>query len=200
MIKAVIFDMGGVILRTDDPAKREAMARRLGTTRADLEAVVFESPTSIRAELGEIPEAEHWKLMAERYGQPPETYHELHMEFFSGDEVDLELIDFIQSLKPKYKLGMLSNAWTNARRDITRIRPYLDLFDASIFSCEVNLRKPDARIFELMLKRLGVQADEAIFVDDFQRNIAGAAAIGLHTILFQNRQTVEKEIRQLLHA
>jgi beta-phosphoglucomutase-like phosphatase (HAD superfamily) len=70
MIKAVIFDMGGVILRTVDPTKREAMAKRLGVTRSELEAVVFQSETSVQSELGQLSEAGHWKAVLAYFNQP----------------------------------------------------------------------------------------------------------------------------------
>ena len=183
-IRAIIFDMGGVILRTDNQAIREAMARRLGTTCAELEEIVFQSPTSIQAELGEISDVDHWAFVADHYRQPVENCMDLYSEFFSGDEIDLELIGYIKALKTNYKIGLLSNAWTHARQNLTRLQPYLDLFDVSIFSCEVNLRKPDARIFDLILKRLDVKAGEAVFVDDFKCNIEGAKSAGLHAVSF----------------
>ena len=60
MIKAVIFDMGGVILRTVDAGEREALAERLGTTRRELEKVLFHSPTAFKSETGELSVREHW--------------------------------------------------------------------------------------------------------------------------------------------
>ncbi len=61
--------------------------------------------------------------------------------------------------------------------------PYDELFDAIVNSCEVGLRKPDPAIYHLTLQRLGgVAPEEAVLLDDFESNLAGARAIGMHGI------------------
>jgi len=200
LIKAVIFDMGGVIYRTVDQSKREAMARRLATTRRELEETLFLGPTSIQSELGRISDLDHWKFVLAHYKQPVEKYREIYAEFFAGDALDLELIAYMRTLKSKYKIGLLSNAWVNARQNITQLQDFMDIFDVSIFSAEVGMRKPDARIFNLVLDRLGVRAEEALFVDDFPDNIESAAALGMHTVLFRGRQNAVEEINRFLGA
>ena len=63
-IRAVIFDMGGVILRTEDLTSRSEQAKRFGLTRKELENIVFQSPESIKAEVGEYTAEEHWLNVA----------------------------------------------------------------------------------------------------------------------------------------
>ena len=198
MIKAIIFDMGGVILRTVDPSIREQMAMRLGTTRQELEQVLFLSPTSLQSEIGELSEVEHWKVVLAHYGQPAESYPEMYAEFFSGDAIDMEMITYIEFLKTDYKLGLLSNAWMNARKNLIQLHDFLDLFDVSIFSAEVGLRKPDERIYRLMLEHLQIEPQESIFVDDFPMNIEGAAAIGMHAVHFRDREQAICDVNQIL--
>jgi epoxide hydrolase-like predicted phosphatase len=199
-IKAVIFDMGGVILRTVDLGRREAMAKRLGTTRTELEKALFLSPTSLQSELGELSDVEHWQTILTLYHQPVENYPQMYAEFFSGDEIDLDLIAYIRSLKKDYKVGLLSNAWMNARQNIKELHDFMDIFDVSIFSAEVGLRKPDARIFQLMLDKLQVEAGEAVFVDDFPQNIAGAQGVGLHTVLFRDSESAVRDVNNILES
>jgi len=191
--------MGGVILRTVDPGIREKMAERLGTTRRELEHTLFLSPSSLKSEIGEISDVDHWKIVLEKYHQPLENYQQMYREFFSGDEIDLELIAYMRKLKEKnLKVALLSNAWVNTRQNMIHLYDFLDLFDVSIFSAEVGLRKPDERIFKLVLERLQVSAPEAIFVDDYEPNIEGAAALGLNAILYQGRENAVREINNLL--
>lgn len=190
--------MGGVILRTRDYAFREALAQRFGTTRKELEKVIFFSPSAKQTEMGKISDAEHWQSVLRHFGQPQENYLQAYREFFTGDEIDLDMVAYIQTLKPTYQLGLLSNAWKNARETITLMHPYLDLFDVSIFSAEVGLRKPEAPIFQLMIERLGIQPHQAVFVDDFPENVAGAAAAGLHAVHFQERDQAIAHINALL--
>ena len=70
-----------------------------------------------------------------------------------------------------------------------------DAVDDIVVSAEVGIAKPDGRIFELALARLGVQPAEAVFVDDFARNIEGARAIGMPAVHFKNTAQAVAEVR-----
>jgi epoxide hydrolase-like predicted phosphatase len=74
----------------------------------------------------------------------------------------------------------------------------LDVFDVVIFSAEVRLAKPDPRIYQLMLDKLGVQAAEAIFIDDFQENIDAAQALGIHGVHFENSLQARQTVMQII--
>ena len=73
-----------------------------------------------------------------------------------------------------------------------------DVFDELIISAEVGVAKPDAGIYELTLERLNVAPSEAVFVDDFPRNIAGAQAVGMKAIHFRDSNQVRAELDRLL--
>ena len=103
-------------------------------------------------------------------------------------------------LHETYKTALLSNAWDDLRQVIAEKWHFEDAFDAMIISAEVGLAKPDPRIFQLALERLGVEADQAIFVDDFERNVEGANALGLHGIQFQTPQQMRFDLDRLLNG
>ncbi|GCE51166.1 2-haloacid dehalogenase/putative hydrolase of the HAD superfamily [Thermosporothrix hazakensis] len=85
-----------------------------------------------------------------------------------------ELATFLHSLRPRYKVALLSNAWSEARSDFNRLF-HLDRFvDLQIFSAEEGLAKPDERIYRLALTRLGVAPEETLFLDDRLENILAA--------------------------
>lgn len=197
-IKAVIFDMGGVLLRTIDPVPRELMAQRFGTTRKELEQFVFLSPTSLRSEIGEISEIQHWQAVLKHFGQENLDALSAYEEFFSGDAIDKELLSYATSLKVDFQLGLLSNAWMHARQHINKNYTFMDIFDIAIFSAEIGLRKPDPRIFHLILDRLGVSANEAVFIDDFQENVESAINLGFAGIQFFDTNEVIEQLRTLL--
>lgn len=197
-IKAVIFDMGGVILRTEDLTSRTQLAAKFSLTRKELENIVFQSPESVRAELGEFTREQHWKNIARLLRFPESEVDEFQRAYWDGDAVDAELEAYIRELRPRYKTGLLSNAWLGTREmTVERGYTFLTAFDETIFSCEVHLRKPDARVFHLMLERLGIKAGEAVFVDDFLRNIEGAQAAGLKTVWFKGREDAIRQLKEL---
>ena len=196
--KAVIFDMGGVILRTEDPTPREKLAEEFGTTRKELEKFIFISPTSIQSEVGAISDEEHWKVVLEHFMRTDLTFEEVYERFFSGDKIDQKLLEFAKSLKPQYQIGLLSNAWENARKHLSKRFDFIDPFDVCIFSSEVGARKPDKEIFFITLDCLGIKPEEAIFIDDLEENLVGAKKVGLRTILFESTEKTIEQIKNIL--
>src|SRR5512143_3923238 len=120
--KAVFFDLGGVIVRTEYQAPRQHLAERLGMEYDDLVRAVFDSETARRAFRGEISEDQHWALVARRLGREPNEIGALRDEFFGGDIVDHELVEFIRSLRPRLKTGAITNAWSGTRQFMARTR------------------------------------------------------------------------------
>jgi epoxide hydrolase-like predicted phosphatase len=197
-IRAVFIDFGGVIVRTDDKRPRFRQAERLGMTSNDLEKIIFESETSKRASIGEIPEEAHWQAVAAALGVSRQESDKITAEFFSGDRVDISLLDFLRSLRPERKVGLISNAWSGLRALITR-QKFDDVFDEMIISAEVGLIKPDPRIYRLALEKLGARPEETVFLDDVLVNVEGARSVGMNAIQFTQPEKTLEELKQLLH-
>lgn len=197
-ISAVIFDFGGVLVRTEDRAPRLELADSLGMTYQELNDLIFESESARLATVGEITTQEHWESLRAELGLSADEFPRVPKEFFGGDVLDEALIDTIHALRPRFKTALLSNAWDDLRDVIINEWKIADAFDELIISAEEGVAKPDAGIYELTLERLNVAACEAVFVDDFPRNIAGAQAVGMHAIHFQDSKQVHTELDRLL--
>ncbi|GAB4400474.1 MAG: HAD family phosphatase [Anaerolineales bacterium] len=198
-IRAIYFDLGGVIVRTEDKGPRAALAAEFGMSYEEMDAFVFRCKTAQQASTGQISEQEHWRDVARRLKRPEAEWPRLSEAFFAGDRVDRQLLAFIQSLRPALKTGVISNAWDGLRAYMRR-EGFLAPFDEIIISAEVGIIKPDARIYQYALEKLKVQAEEAIFVDDFAENIAAANALGMRGVHFQSAAQAMEEIRALLSA
>ncbi len=185
-INAVIWDFGGVIIRTEDPASREQLIADLGVTRDYLSELTFSGEAGTRAQLGEITQAELWQHVRSELNLAPSEYPDLMKRFFGGDVVDFELVDYIRSLRSRYTTALLSNAWNDLRDIITNRWNFADAFDVMVISGEEGVMKPDPRIYQIALERSGVQPPETVFIDDFIENIEAARKIGMHGIHFQN--------------
>lgn len=198
MIRAVFFDLGGVLLRTEHEAPRQHLAGRLGVEYEDLVRAVFDSETSRQASLGVIREEQHWQAVAKRLKRPKEA-EVIRDEFFAGDALDHTLLDFLRSLRSKFKTGLISNAWSGLRQYIVDHK-FEDAFDHMIISAEVGVVKPDPRIYHMALEQLGVSPNEAVFVDDFIENVKGAQAVGMSAIHFKESQETIQHIKTLLKS
>jgi epoxide hydrolase-like predicted phosphatase len=197
-IKAVIWDMGGVLLHEADSAPRKKLAQQYGVELIKLYDLVFNSQSAALAARGEISEEEHWRRIAVELGVPPADLENFHSAFWSGDEVDSELIQFIRSLRPTYKTALLSNAWTGTRKALDEYYGCLDIFDEVVISAEIRLAKPDPAIYRAMLTLLDLPANQTIFVDDLAENIEAANALGIHGIRFENTRQAIQDVRRLL--
>jgi putative hydrolase of the HAD superfamily len=198
-IRAVFVDYGGVIGRTEFQAPRQHLAERLGKEYEELVMLVFGSESSIRASLGQISEDEHWRILIGKLGLPLSEMTVVKDQFFAGDVVDRDLLAFLGGLRPEHRVCLVSNAWSGLRPWLAE-RGYDQPFDEMIISAEVGVMKPEARIYELALAKLGVAAAESVFVDDFPENVEGARAVGMQAILFKEPEEAEQELTQLLRA
>ena len=190
--------MGGVIVRTEDRAAREAWEQRLDLPVGRLDHEVFESPESRRASVGEASAEEVWRGVAERHGLDSEQRAQLERDFWAGDLVDEALVDVIRSLRPQYTTAMLSNAWPDVRKVIEDQWGFADAFEEIVISAEVGMVKPSPEIYQLTLRRLRVEPEQAVFIDDFEENVEGARAVGLHAIQFRTKQQTLRELFDLL--
>jgi len=199
-IKAVIWDMGGVLLREEDPIPREKLAAEYGISVNRLYELVFQSESSKLAGLGEISEEEHWNRVAQTIGIPPDRLGDFQTRFWAGDRVDPQLSDFISGLKGEYRTALLSNAWSGTRKALDEYYGCLDLFHHIIISAEVKLAKPDPAIYCETLQLVEVKPGEAIFVDDLQENVDAANELGIHGIRFHKADQAIADVRKLLNS
>lgn len=177
MLKAIIFDCFGVLVGTGYWKTFERAGGNLARDKRFLDDILYKSSS------GTITSGELLLKSAERLGIPLQDWKNL---LHQDEKPNRELFTFIEKqLKPKYKIGFLSNV---ARGGINDKIPghLLELFDTIVVSAEVGLAKPDPEIFELTADRLGVAPAGCLFVDDNEPYLAGAQSVGMKTHLFKD--------------
>lgn len=208
-ISAVIFDFGGVIIT---PITRQIgmIAEGLGCSAAELHHVMmgpqFESGDHPwhRLERGEISMEVLQGMLEPIAAQAGMTFRGDEVEKILAPgmyEVNTFVLDKIAELRGRgYKTALLSNS-------IREFRPKLEedvpphLFDAYVDSSHVGMRKPEPEIFHHTLGALGLdRASDAVFLDDFAGNLAGATAVGLRTIHVKNPREALVELDALLRG
>ncbi len=195
-IKAVIFDLGGVLVRTEFPEVRQRLEERLGFAPGTLGQTVWGGEDWELAQIGRISYEEYWRRVGAALGfSSNEEIKNFRREYFSGDRVDQGLVGLIRQLRPRYKIGLLSNApdrlgiWLDEEWGIK------DLFDSIVYSAKVGIVKPDPRMFHLILEQLDVAPSEVLFIDDYPRNIDAALALGMQTIRFTSTKALREQLR-----
>jgi putative hydrolase of the HAD superfamily len=197
-LRAVYFDLGGVIVRTEFQAPRQHLAERLGLEYEDIVKAVFEGESTRRASIGAISEDEHWASVVHKLHLPASDIQSVRDDFFAGDITDRKLLDFMRGLRKTVKVGLISNAWSGLRPWIIS-QKFEDAFDTMTISAEVGVMKPDAQIYHLALESLSVHPEEAILLDDFIENVKGAQEVGMAAIHFVEPEQALKELEQLLN-
>jgi epoxide hydrolase-like predicted phosphatase len=198
VVDAVIFDLGGVLVRTEDRKPRTQLAARLDMTYDQLSALVFDSQSAIQAMKGEISADAHWQVIKNKLGLSDQDLKLVQTDFWAGDVLDENLVNFLRQLRPRYKTALLSNAWDDLRQMIEEVWQITDAFDRMVISSEVGLVKPDQAIYQRMIAELGVAPSKAVFVDDFQHNVEGARSAGLMAIHFQSPEKALGDLQVLL--
>lgn len=199
MIKALIFDMGGVLIRTIDTGPRLSICEKYGITRDELEGELFFSQSTADAEKGLKTDEEHYRTAMKNLGIDESQEKDFTDRFWGGDRMDYELLDKIAQYRKKVKTGLLSNAMKGTRKSIQeRFGSIEYAFDVVIFSAEIGMRKPGKEIYDYILDLLDAKPHEAIFVDDLYDNIIGAREAGLHTVHFKSTEQAITEVERLM--
>ncbi len=193
-VRAVIFDWGGVIttpildtvmawLETDRIDRDSYTAAMRPWVRQAYGPDASESPIHA-LERGEMSDEEFEATLAAMLvgldGQPVAAPG-LLKRMFAASVLQDEMLELIRDLRGAgVRTGLLSNSW--GARDGYPRHLFGDLFDDVVISAEVGMRKPEQRIFDLAVTRLGVTPAEAVFVDDVEGNITAARGLGFATV------------------
>lgn len=189
MIKAVIFDCFGVLIGDVLRTQVEAV-ERLDPPRGRMLRDAMRA-----ADRGMLTRDEYFDRLAELFAV---TRHALEASFEKGFVKNEELIAFIPSLRPSFKVALLSNVRARARLDELFGEGELDrLFDTVIASGDVGIIKPERAIYELTAEQLGVQPDECVMVDDVEQYCEGAEVVGMTAIRFTSTDRFLKDFEAL---
>jgi putative hydrolase of the HAD superfamily len=208
VIRAVISDFGGV-LTTPLLAGFVAYQEEAGVPLEELgrgmqrAAEAYGEHPLYLLERGEIAEAEFARRLAEQLGGEFDLAR-LRQLYFERIEPNPPMIDYMAELRGRgLRMALLTN---NVREwePLWRAKlPELDeIFELVVDSAFVGMRKPERRIYELTLERLGdgLRAEECLFLDDFELNCEGARAVGMRAVLFHDAEQAMAEVESALGA
>jgi putative hydrolase of the HAD superfamily len=193
----LILDYGNVLTWPQDQGWMEAAAQRMGTSPAAFRAAYWQHRHDYDADL---PAFEYWRrVIAAARPTGNGAVAEADYRWLVAHDVDswCRYRPEVWTLAADFRaaggrIALLSNSGPEVMACVRADHPLEARFDAVVISCEVGLAKPDPRIFELCLDRLGLSAGEALFVDDRADNVEGAARVGLATLHFEGPDALER--------
>jgi putative hydrolase of the HAD superfamily len=194
-INAVIFDWGGVLIEDPAPALFKYCANALGVSEKQY-IIAFDICMN-DFQTGTVTEQQFWTNMTKRLKAPMPKTDSLWTEAFTAAyRPRREMFSLASRLR---KAGCKTAILSNTEKPVVEIinKQKYDAFDVTVLSCLEGTAKPERKIYDLTLDRLGIPAGQALFIDDKQPNIDGAKQAGLQTILFENTCNFKKEIAGL---
>jgi len=198
-IKAIVFDYGQVISLPQDPTVMDTLARLAGVERERFESTLW----SLRGEYdrGMLSSMEYYRKVLSSLGvsMDEKSIAELiAIDLSSWKNIDSDTLSLMEDVKKAgYVLGILSNmphdflAW--ARENL----PVFSLPQVNLFSCEVNLIKPEDAIYKKLLSMLNMEAAAVVFFDDKPENIESARAAGIQAFLWESAESARRELASL---
>lgn len=187
MIKAVIFDCFGVFYV--DPFSH-FIAAAAPTVQRELRDLM------LAEDLGHVGQAELVRRYSELTGiAAADVRNRLYGQQSIRNDT---LLAYAESLRPAYKVALLSNVRPHAMDAYFTPVERAQYFDTVVLSSEVGLVKPQPEIYELAAERLGVAPREAVFVDDLPANCDGARAVGMHAVVYTGLRQAQADLAALL--
>lgn len=197
MIKNIIFDIGNVLM----PFAYRPFFESFGYDENTVERLckaTAQSPDWNELDRGVLS----YEEVLERFIRNDPQLEDIIRKVFVDLHGILGLYDYtegwIKQLKEDgYGVYYLSNFFQKAEEDCEERMGFLELTDGGILSYKDKVTKPDKQIYELLLDRYGLKAEECVFLDDTKKNIDGAGTLGIKGVLFKNRAQAVEELQKL---
>lgn len=199
-IKNIIFDLGGVLIDWDP----RYVYRQIFETEKEMDWFLENITTyewNVQQDAGRtLSDATNELLVKHpKWASEIQAYYGRWEEMLGGpiDET-VTLLQQLIDLK-KYRILALTN-WSHETFPVAidRYGYFLNLFEGILVSGVEKMKKPDKEIYDLMLSRYDLVAQESVFIDDSEKNIIGAKVCGIHGIVCKNPQQVKEDLMALL--
>lgn len=194
-IKSIIFDWGGVLIDDPNPGLMQYCATALRVSRETY--IEAHSKFADGFQIGSVCEDEFWGKICSELNVPKPNIPSLWAEAFEAAYVPRNsMFSMAASLQENgYRTAILSNTEVPAMQYF--YQQQYDMFDVLVFSCAEGIQKPNRKIYELTLEKLGSQPRQSVFIDDNPKYINGAKEVGINTVLFENIDQVKEELNRL---
>ena len=194
-LDALVLDYGEVLVRAQPPGSVQRMAALARLDEEEFRLRYWRS--RLDYDKGALSDLEYWRGVIDGPGID-DSERDAIADALAAADYDSwsDYREDVWALAAAFKrrggrTAILSNGVPAVINRVRRDRPLADYFDVVVVSCEVGCTKPDPRIYELCLARLGARAEATLFVDDRIENLEGAARHGIRTLHFVGDESVE---------
>jgi putative hydrolase of the HAD superfamily len=192
-LDALVLDYGEVLVRAQPPGSVQRMAALAGLDEEEFTRRYWR--WRLDYDRGVLSDDEYWRRVTDGSDSAASASVGEVMsaaDYDSWSDFREDVWDVAAEFKRRGgRTAILSNGVPGVINRVRRERRLSDYFDVVIVSCEVGCTKPDSRIYEVCLGRLGTRAEATLFVDDRVENLEGAARLGIQTLHFVGDESVD---------
>ena len=198
MIRAVISDLGRVVLWFDNDIFLRKLAMRSGKPFAEVKSAVHGDLELLRRfDAGAVTPAGFHARVMEIVGAdiPPGDFYEMYSDIFTLNPAAVDVLARVKAAG--IKVLLLSNTDSERFGFVRRRFPELGLFDGFVLSYEIKLLKPDPAIYRAAARLAGCALAECVFIDDMEENVRGAIETGLAGVHYRPETDLAAELKNL---
>jgi len=196
-LRAIIFDIGRVLIRVDVAGAMSGLADGVSLVPEEVWYALQKDPRWKDWQEGRISPRDWHLHVSRRLGSKLgfEQFVEVWNRALDPKPIHDEA--FLEKLGKRYRLALLSNTDPLHVAHLEKTFGFFRLFPARIYSCSVGASKPNPVIYKEALKACKVKAQEAVYVDDVPAYAQAAAQLGLHGIVFQSPEQLQSDLQRL---
>jgi putative hydrolase of the HAD superfamily len=195
--RAIIFDIGRVLLRVDVSRAMDGLASGLSLTPQEVWSAIEKDPRWLDWQEGRISPRDWHLHLTKRLGASLtfEQFCEAWNRALDPNPIHPE--SFIEKLSRNYRLALLSNTDAIHMSNEDARFPFFRFFPIRIYSYRVGASKPDPLIYRAALQACNVQAEQAVYIDDVPAYAEAARRLGVTAINFQSPEQLQSDFRSL---
>ncbi len=196
-LKAIIFDIGRVLVRIDVGRAMQGLASGSSLSPSELWTAIEKDPRWPDWQEGRMSPRDWYLHLAKRFGGnfTFEQFTEVWNRVL--DPLPIQEDAFLKSLSNRYRLALLSNTDPIHVQHLEASYSFFAFFPARIYSCAVGASKPNPLIYREALRALKVQAQEAVYIDDIAAYVEAAQRLGMAGIQFQSPSQLAADLKSL---
>jgi len=195
MIKGVVFDIGGVLFTNGTAEAIKKISKRFGIDEQKVREILM-GELGERYRRGEITREEFWESARRLWGDSVdvEEASKIWHECYKPRKDVFELLEELK--RSGYRLFFLSDSTEERNEFLERKYGFLRYFEDGVFSHEVGMKKPERRIYELLIRKTNMKASELVFIDDRKEFLEPARKLGMKTIHFRDGRELRERLKK----
>jgi glucose-1-phosphatase len=196
-LRAIIFDIGRVLVRVDVARAMQGLASGTSHTPAELWSAIEKDPRWPDWQEGRISPRDWYLHLNQRLGGGLTFEQFTEVWNRALDPAPIHQDSFFEALSKHHRLALLSNTDPIHVRHMEASYSFFNFFPIRIYSCSVGVSKPNPLIYREALRALKVRAEEALYIDDIAAYVEAAQRLGLGGIQFQSPAQLITDLKSL---